>query len=328
MKKNRRFLKYYVFALSLTLALCAYPLFMGIKAAYRSAKLGAVPVEEYPKYVIPYAPIGISVLIFVLLMPFFLRLVRKRSSLYVSILSLAVFWFAERMFETKVLVSTTETVPLESWQMSLCYVSPEQFRTRTWEAVDVLLGGYSPAFKIHFYIISAVLILSLLNALYGFGRIALTGETGRKKALILQSVSSGLFLGLCILACFTAFFRTGEMTVSALSAVLMSVFFVVFGVTAGIFAGSFLIGKGPRISVLLPSAVAAITALLMYVGEMCLLSGNLYRFGEGVLFEGIPGIVVAPIDILVILLAGAITALIFRMINKPSNQKDEWRKTL
>ena len=69
---------------------------------------------------------------------------------------------------------------LESWQMFMCYVSPEMFQTREWRAVDILIGDYSPAFKIHFYMISVVLILTILNCLYGFGQMVLSG-TGRSK---------------------------------------------------------------------------------------------------------------------------------------------------
>lgn len=132
----------------------------------------------------------------------------------------------------------------------------------------------------------------------------------------MQSVCSALFLGLCILACFTAFYRNGEITVPAVSAVLMSLFFVVFGVTAGVYAGSFLLGKKSRLSIVFPAVIASFITLLMYIGEMCLLSGNLYRFGTGFLFAGIPGIVFAPIDLFIMILSGCITAVIGYLLNK------------
>ena len=137
--------------------------------------------------------------------------------------------------------------------------------------------------------------------------------------LAVQSVSAALLLGLCILACFTAFFRDGEITVSALSAALMCLFFVVFGVTAGVYAGSFLLEKKKALSVLLPSAAASAVTLIMYIGEMILLSGHLYRFGSGFLFDGLAGIVLAPIDILVILASGCISAAICHALSKRSD---------
>ncbi len=62
----------------------------------------------------------------------------------------------------------------------------------------------------------------------------------RFRKAVLQSVTAAVFLALCILACFTAFFRDGSITVSAVSAVLMTVFFAMFGICVGIYAGSFL----------------------------------------------------------------------------------------
>lgn len=55
----------------------------------------------------------------------------------------------------------------------------------------------------------------------------------------------------------------------------------------------------------------------MYIGEMVLLSGHLYRFGSGFLFEGLAGIVLAPFDILVIIASGCITAALCHVFNKP-----------
>ena len=90
----------------------------------------------------------------------------------------------------------------------------------------------------------------------------------------------------------------------------MSAFFVLFGVTVGIYVASFTLNKKPLLSVWLPSVSAVIVTVIMYIGEMILLSGHLYRFGDGFFFNGIPGIVLAPVDIVVIIVSGVITALI------------------
>ena len=141
------------------------------------------------------------------------------------------------------------------------------------------------------------------------------------KALVLQSMFSALFLGLCILACFTAFWRDGNIQVSPLSAILMAVFFILLGVTVGIFIGSFLLGKKKTVSVLIPAIVTSVLTTLMYVGEMFLLNGHVYRFGNGFLFHSIPGIVLAPVDIAIILFAGIITALVFILLNANMNKE-------
>ena len=306
----------YLLSLGIAFAASAYPLYMGIRVLVHMARSGAIPLAEYPKYVIPYTPIALAVITGVLLIPLLQKLTLKRDLLFGTLISVAVFYIAERIMETKVLVQTQELIPLESWQMSLCYVPPEQYETRTWEAVDVLLGGYSPAFKIHFYLISVVIIVSLLNCFYGFAKMIRSGDSRRKKALVTQTVTALIFLGMCIWACLTAFYRTGELTVSPLSAVLMAVFFALLGITMGVFAGSFSLGKKKLLSEALPAAIAVLVTVCMYIGEMILLNGNLYRFGRGFLFEGLGKLVLAPADLLVIITSGAVTWLICRLLNK------------
>ncbi len=318
--KNRRFLIFYLLSCIGVIAASYYPLLMGVRTVGEMLQNGAVPMENYPKYIIPYTPIAISLVLGVVMMPIFDRIFKRFSFLGAAVFSTGAFFLLERLMETKILVQTTEiavdTVPLESWQMSLCYVPPERYQTRTWEAVDVLLGGYSPMFKLHFYIISVVIILSFLNCFYGFGKMLRSGDRGRLKALVVQAAASAAFLGMCIWACFTSFYRTGEIVVSVRSAVLMAVFFIVFGMTMGAFAGSFTLGRKWQLSVLLPAVIASLVSFVMYIGEMILLSGNLYRFGEGFVFEGIRYIVLAPVDIAITLLSGCFTALIFALLNK------------
>ena len=308
--RNASYKKYCRYSLAAVIAISVYPLYMGVCVLVKMAQNGAVPVEEYPKYIIPYTPVAVALIVGVMLIPLLQRRSEKLDLLYGSVASTAVFFLAERIMETKVLVQTQELIPLESWQMSLCYTPPEQYETRTWEAVDVLLGGYSPAFKIHFYLISVVIIVSLLNCFYGFARMILTGDRGRKKALTVQAITGMAFVGMCIWACFTAFYRTGELTVSPLSAVLMAVFFALLGITMGVYTGSFTLRKRKPLAAALPAAVAVFVTAAMYLGEMVLLNGNLYRFGEGFLFEGLGRLVLAPVDIIVILAAGLITLLI------------------
>lgn len=318
------FRKYYLFSLLGVLIASFYPLYMGVKVVDDMSRYGTVSAENYPKYIIPYTPISLAVIIAVLLLPILMKYAKKLALPISSAISLIVFFASELLLESKVIIQANETslpvdgaIRLENWQMFMCYVPPESVQTRTWRPVDVLIGDYSPAFKLHFYLISVVLILALLNCFYGFAQMMLNQNRSRKKALVIQSVSAGVFLGLCILACFTAFFRDGEITVSALSAVLMSIYFIVLGVTSGTFAGSFLLQKKRALSVLLPSAAASVITLVMYIGELILLSGHLYRFGNGFLLEGLPGIVLAPIDLLVILASGCITGAICRAFNKP-----------
>ena len=316
--ENKKFKNYYLLSLLGVLLASCYPIYMGITVIVDMIRYGTVYAENYPKYIIPYTPIALALLVGVALIPVALKYFKKYTLLFGTVISTALFFAFEFILEKLVVVTrtVTETVgwvdvsKLEDWQMYMCYVPPNSFEERTWTEVDVLMGEYSPAFKLHFYIISIVLILSILNCFYGFAKMIQTGDKSRCKSLTLQSIASGAFLGMCIWACFTAFYRNGNIKVSALSAILMSVFFVLFGVTVGIYVASFTLNKKPLLSVWLTSISATIVTLVMYIGEMILLSGHLYRFGDGLFFAGIPGIVLAPVDFVVIIASGVVTAIV------------------
>ena len=326
--KSKLFHRYYLFSCLGVLIASYYPLSMGIRVITDMVLNGTVLKENYPKYIIPYTPISIALIIGVLLMPFCMKLFKRFAFAGGVSIATVLFFVIELLFEQKVVVSTDEVVTkLEDWQMFMCYMPPEgwgetttTYKTKT--AVDILMGEYNPAFKLHFYLISVVLILTILNSIYGFGRMIKNGEKKRLKALIIQSACSLTFLALCILACFTAFWRDGSIKVSTLSAILMATFFVLLGVTVGVFVGSFFLGKRKFVSVGVPSIVASIMTLLMYVGEMFLLNGHLYSFGTGGIFEGISGIVLAPVDIIIVIAAGLINFMICYLLNC---KKDEER---
>ena len=67
MENKKKYYLYYLLVLVLVLAASAYPLYMGIKVLGVMAREGAVPVEEYPKYIIPYTPIAVAVILGTLL---------------------------------------------------------------------------------------------------------------------------------------------------------------------------------------------------------------------------------------------------------------------
>ncbi len=319
---NRKWMKYWLFALLGVLVASYYPLSMGIRVIADMVMNGTVMKENYPKYIIPYTPVSLAVIVGVGLMPVCMKKLKRFSLAGGVLAAVLVFFAAELLFEQKVVVTGAETVTvLEDWQMFMCYMPPggwektvTTYKTQT--ALDILMGNYSPAFKLHFYVISIVLIITVLNCLYGFGQMIRTGEKKRLRSLVLQSVCTLVFLGLCILACFTAFWRDGSLLVSPVSAGLMAVFFILLGMTAGVFAGSFLLGKGSFWAVWLPAVIAALMTFMMYIGEMILLNGHLYLFGNGFLFDSLPGIVLAPVDLLIIAASGGLTGWIFQLLNR------------
>lgn len=314
--KSKAYTRFWLLSIICVLVVSAYPLYMGFRVVSDMIRFGAVYAENYPKYIIPYTPISIAVITGVLLMPLIHRRRKQHDIIIAVLICITVFYTAEFLLESMVIVTTTMETKLESYQMYMCIQPAEWLKPSFQTEVNILMGQYSPAFKLHFYLISMVLILALVNSFYGFGQMILTGDRTRLQSLILQSASGVIFLGLCILACFTAFFRTGTILVSPVSAALMCVFFIVFGVTAGIFTGSFLLKKERKLTVCLTTAVSGGITLVMYIGEMVLLSGQLYRFGTTFFFVGIPGIVLAPIDLLVILLSASVTGFIMHLLTR------------
>ena len=323
---DKKYRNYLLISVLAVFAASFYPLYMGVKVIYDMIANGTVMKENYPKYIIPYTPIALALILGVLLMPLFIKAFKRYALIAGGVISIISFFGFELLFENKVVVTAAETVAkLEDWQMYMCYVPPEgwgttvtEYKTKT--AVEILMGDYNPAFKLHFYLISVVLILAILNCIYGFAQMIKTGENERKKALIMQSVCAAAFLGLCILACFTAFWRDGDILVSPLSAFLMSVFFIILGTTVGLFIGSLLLKQKRAIALWIPTIAATITTLVMYIGEMILLHAHLYRFGAGFLFDGLPGIVLAPIDIIVVIASGAITFLLMYIVKRKNSE--------
>lgn len=318
--ENKTFRNYYIISLFGVLLASFYPIYMGASVVSDMIRFGTVYAEDYPKYIIPYTPIVLSVIVGVAFIPVLLRRLKKYALVVGSAISTVVFFVSELILERMVTVTRTVTgiavSDLEDWQMFMCYIPPTSYEERTWTEVDVLMGEYSPAFKLHFYIISFVLIISFLNCFYGFAQMIKKRDYSRRKPLIVQSIASVTFLVMCIWACFTAFYRNGDIKVSVLSAVLMSVFFILFGVTLGMYVSSLASDKRILLSIMIPSVTASVITIVMYIGEMILLSGHLYRFGEGVFFDGIPGIVLAPVDIVIILLSGGITAGLSHLVHK------------
>lgn len=330
--RNKKLGMYYLLSAAGILAASAYPLYMGVRVVSDMITSGTVMKEDYPKYIIPYTPISLALIVGVWLMPLLLKYIKKGALLLASVVSTAVFLTAEILLEKKVVVTSSTEISLDNWQMFMCAVPPDWSPDASspapvrQSAAEILMGDYSPAFKLHFYAISILLILAALGCFYGFARVIQGKEEQKKKVLMMQTAVLGIFLALCVLACFTAFFRDGDLMVPTVSAILMIVFFIFFGVTAGLYLASFLTEKSKRVFIGIPAVVASLMAALMYLGEMILLNGYLYRFGEGFFFRGLwnapkghyPGEIYetvgpAPIDFLVILAAGMICAGILKL---------------
>jgi hypothetical protein len=284
---------------------------MGIATLISFLQYGSVVSQDYRKYIIPYTPISAALIITVLLMPMIMKLLRRFALLAASCFASFLFLISEIGLEQIKVVESRIALPLESWQYSLCVMTPQVLKS----IGEPIYAQYNPGYKIHFYLISVIIILAVINVIYGFSKMLLTSDYSRKRPLIAQTVSVILFIGLCIYACFTAFYRTGRIDISSLSAGLMTAFFIVFGVTAGIYIGSIFYSGRKALSVMLPSLIASLTTFVMYLGELILMGGRLFIYGDGFLFQPLGLIPFSAADIAIILLSGLITYVIQIKIN-------------
>jgi len=305
---------FYLVSVILVIIISIYPVYRGITTLISHFQNGYIKVENYPKYIIPYAPICFSIIIITIFMPLFFKIIKKHTLLIISILGILLFLALEIGFEQiKVLEGYTQTtIPLESWQLSLCVQTPQVLET----IKEPIYAQNNPAYKMHFYIISIIIILAVIQVIYGYSKMLKESNFDKKVPLMAQLISMVIFIGLCVLACFTAFYRTGDINVSSISAILMGTFFIAFGVTFGIYLGCIFYKKSRILSVVFPTIISILTTTIMYIGELIIMGGKLFKLGKGILFKPLLNTPFAFIDIVIILSSGVITYLIIRKLNK------------
>lgn len=302
--------KFYCLSLLSLIIASVYPLYMGFITLSNYLERGFINVADYPKYIIPYTPICIALITSAALMPLIFKLCKSYTLPVVSVLGTLLFFAFEFGFEQIKVIEGYVEMPLESWQLSLCMATPEVLRS----IGEPICAANNPAFKFHFYLIAIVILVTVLNVIYGLGKMLREQNFSKKRPLIAQGVSTLLLISLCIFACFTAFYRNGTLHISSLSALLMSGFFTVFGITLGIYCGTIFYGKSPLFSKTIPALIASWTTLLMYMGELVLMDGVLFIYGQGFFFESLETIPFSPADLVVILGSGVITYILMHAI--------------
>ena len=333
--KYRRF---YLGTLLLVIAASAYPIYMGTKVIILYLTIGEILAEDYPKYVIPYTPMCAALILVTAVYPLLYRWLRAKALPAASVLGIGVFIIGERCFERIPVIEGYQQMPLESWQYAMCFATPEVLKT----IGEPIYAENNPEYKIHFYLIVMVIILTVAGVLHGYTHMIKENDTAKKCPLLVQTICVVLFIGFCILACFTAFFRNGTIYISPLSSVLTGTFFVLFGVTAGVYGATLMYApevfqcgqaenggqsekkiatrkngctKG-QWRVWLPTMIAVLTTTVMYIGELVLMGGELFRFGTGFFFNRLGAIPFSICDLLIILAAGAVTFGIAKWLNK------------
>jgi len=290
-----------------------YPVYMGGLMVSAYIKDGGIEAANYPSYVIPYTPICAALIICTALLPLAYRLCRRFALPILTALGAVLFLAVEVGFEKiAVFADLSGKINVETWQLFSCVATP-QVRSGVWDSLNI---RYNPAFKIHFYAIALLIVFVVIGVMYLSYKMAKTQNFSRTKPLVAQLVSVIVFIGLCILACFTAFFRTGDINIPPVSTVLMTIFFVVFGITAGVYTGTWLYGKKALVSMVLPSVTSMLVTVMMYIGEMVMMNQNLFRRGSGFMFSPLGAFPLSIFDIVTIFISGIVTYFILNAIKQ------------
>lgn len=106
-------------AVMIILILSIYPLYMGAVVLKDYFAYGMVDASNYPNYIIPYTPICIALLISAALSPIIFKLFQRTGYFVTIILSFALFFTAELLFEDITVFSPSGEGSIGSWQMYL-----------------------------------------------------------------------------------------------------------------------------------------------------------------------------------------------------------------
>lgn len=303
MSSNQKYKRFYLLSLLVVLFASAYPIYMGFEALNSFLQYGVISSTDYPKYIIPYTPMCLAIVLVTIIFPALYKYFKNYSLLVGSVVGIILFLIGEVCFEQIQVEAYTMSMPVDSWQLGLCMATPEVLES----IGEPIFADQNPTYKVHFYLIAISIIVSVIGLLYGFTKQIKEEDDSRKVPLIAQTICVILFIGLCILACITAFFRNGTLYISPLSAFLTGLFFVVFGMNLGVYISCLLYGKKKWLSVFVPAIIAILTTYAMYVGELYLMDGYLFIFGEGKFFEPLGNIPFSCCDLLIILFTGVFT---------------------
>ena len=313
---------YYLESLVALAVLSAYPLVNGARMAYLSLQNGALEPDEYVQYIVPYAAICVAILLFSASYPLLLKL--ERLALPVGIaMAYGAFFAVERFFESikihVAVVSLTSitpeinTVNAVDWQSLLCAVTPEiqgQSNYFVSAAQDIYMSPVSSeGYMAHYYLISIVLIAMACFLIHGVAKWLRNDDESLVKPLTLRGICTAALISICVFANTTSFFRQSAPIQTPIASMLTGMFFVVLGAAAGVYAASYLLGKGKPLGMATPVLLAMCVTVLMYAGEAAIMNGKLYRFGEGWFFVGLPVVMLAPVDVVIVLLSGVLTWL-------------------
>ena len=133
--ENKKFKNYYLLSLLGVILASCYPIYMGITVIVDMIRYGTVYAENYPKYIIPYTPIAISLLVGVALIPIATKYFKKYALLGATTISTAIFLLrtpqVQRIYSTYGLLTPTIAVTTESSHTMIGCIRTRLIGTKT-----------------------------------------------------------------------------------------------------------------------------------------------------------------------------------------------------
>jgi len=238
--------------------------------------------------VIPFAAVSAAVLIGFLLLPMLRKMYVAKRGIISSVIAVCIF-FALSLYAEMI-----------SARLDVIFIVMTSRMRRSVEGIAALADYMTIPWtvRLHYYIFSIVLILALLNFLYGLADALYRGEKLSKKAIALQGGAVACYALAYFFVRAMQFKDYDTLLLTSSSVLNAAVCFILAGIAVGLYSGSFskFAGLGKFISSILSSA----TVVALYAAEYAMLQGNLYSYHDSAavtillraIIIAIPGVVV------------------------------------
>ena len=152
--------------------------------------------------------------------------------------------------------------------------------------------------RLHYYIFSTILVLTVINFLYNLANMLYGDGKPGKRVVTLHGIATGCYALAYFFVRVVRYENHASFHITWGSVLNAAICFVLAAIAVGLFCSSFLRHEGWR--KIVPPAASAMTVLALYGAQYVMLGGHFYMYSESaavsiflrVLIVAIPGIVV------------------------------------
>ena len=231
--------------------------------------------------VIPFMAVSVSILLGFLLLPLLKSISVRKSHLIMLLYSVTAFCGLSIFAET---ISTRLDV--------LRILIP----TRRWRPPDEIAemvsnAGIPLTIRIHYYIFSIVLIVSILSLLYNFAQTRYADGQPGKRFLSLQGVTTSCYALAYFFVRVVQYENFATRQITPGSTINAAVCFVLAALVMGLWGISFL--RFTKYTKTIPPLIAVLTVFLLYGAQYLMLDRQFYLYAESELVSFLLRIVIA-----------------------------------